>query len=107
MKLALLYVICVMAVALVAPPAAAEGDPVQGEKLALEHCARCHDVAAGGAFKQYPPSFSSIAVYRSRDQIFARIVFPFLHAGMPEFAAYTLGADSVEDLTAYIVSLEK
>jgi mono/diheme cytochrome c family protein len=88
-------------------PARAAGDSSSGEKLAKEHCARCHDIAPGGAFKRYPPSFASIASFRSEEQIYARIVFPALHSGMPEVAFYLLQPQQIADLVAYIVSLEK
>jgi len=95
---------------LLALPAFAAGDPAAGEKLAKEYCARCHDVAPGGAFKQYPPSFASIAVYRSEEQIYARIVFPTMHIGspMPEFVqSFLLKPQNISDLIAYITSLQK
>lgn len=85
----------------------AAGDPSAGEKLAKEHCARCHDVGPSGAFKQYPPSFASIAVYRSEEQIYARIVFPSMHSGMPDVAFYLLQPNQIADLIAYITTLEK
>jgi mono/diheme cytochrome c family protein len=88
-------------------PARAAGDSSHGEKLAKEHCARCHDIAPNGAFKRYPPSFASIAAFRSEEQIYARIVFPALHSGMPEVAFYLLQPQQIADLVAYIVSLEK
>jgi mono/diheme cytochrome c family protein len=91
-------------------PVFAAGDPVAGEKLAREYCTRCHDIGRGGAFKKYPPSFASIAVYRSEEQIYARIVFPTLHSAsspMPEFAQTLLDPRNIGDLVAYIVSLEK
>ncbi len=78
-----------------------------GEKLAAENCARCHDIGPDGAFKEHPPSFASIAAYRSREQIYYRIVAPPSHSGMPDVAFYLLGREQVEDLLAYIVSLEK
>ena len=78
-----------------------------GQALAQEHCATCHDIAPGGAFKQYPPSFASIAKYRSEEQIYARIVFPPLHASMPSVALYALNHSQVDALVAYILSLEE
>lgn len=87
-------------------PASAEGDVEAGRTLAAEHCADCHDIAAGGAFKEFPPSFRSIAVFRSREQIYARIVFPPTHSGMPEIAFYNFSSEETENLIDYIVSLE-
>ena len=67
---------------------------------------RCHNVEPGGPFKLHPPSFASIAVFRSDDQIFGRIMFPPLHSSMPQIG-YFLTPDNVEHLVAYIRSLEK
>jgi mono/diheme cytochrome c family protein len=94
------------AIALQGTAAWAQGNVEHGKELATEYCARCHDVTSGGAFKTYPPSFASIAVYRAPDYIDARIRFPELHSGMPPMG-FLLGRDDVEDLVAYIVSLEK
>lgn len=85
--------------------AQAQGDAVEGEEIAREACTRCHDVDPGGPFKQHPPSFAAIAVYRSEEQIRGRIIFPPLHTAMPQMA-YMLTPDNVEHLVAYIVTLE-
>lgn len=83
----------------------AEGDAANGKDLAAEYCARCHDIAPGGERKQHPPSFASIADYRPEDQILARILFPALHSPMPAWSEW-LDRGQVDDLVAYIVSLE-
>ncbi|MHA3977572.1 c-type cytochrome [Halovulum sp. GXIMD14794] len=83
----------------------AEGNAERGQMLAEMVCADCHDVEPGGAFKEYPPSFSAIAVYRDRDQIFSRIYFPPYHAAMPQFGDLMV-PNEVHDLVAYIQSLE-
>jgi mono/diheme cytochrome c family protein len=85
--------------------AVAQGNVEEGAKIAREACARCHNVEAGGAFKQEPPSFASIAVYRSKAQIYGRIVYPPLHSGMPNLG-YRLTPLNVNHLVAYIMSLE-
>lgn len=95
-----------IAVALAAPAAAQEGDAAAGRELAAEFCADCHDVGPGGAFKQYPPSFASIAVFRDDGQIWARIQFPPVHVSMPQMGTMLLHPDDVTDLVAYIRSLE-
>jgi mono/diheme cytochrome c family protein len=64
-------------------------------------------VTAEGADKLFPPSFASIAGFRSPEQVYARIVFPVMHSGMPEAAFYLLGHDEIADLVAYIVSLDR
>ena len=85
--------------------AVAEADPAKGGKIARELCVRCHNVEPGGPFKLMPPSFAAISVYRTDEQIFARIMFPPLHAGMPEIGA-ELTPFNVAHLVAYIRSLE-
>ncbi len=92
-------------VALLITGAHAQGDKTEGEKIAREWCTRCHNVEAGGPFKLHPPSFASIAVYRSADQIHGRIMFPPFHSNMPQ-VGYILTPDNVDDLIAYIISLE-
>lgn len=82
------------------------GDAEAGRVLAEEHCAECHDIAPGGAFKQNPPSFTAVAVYLSADDITGRIWFPALHSRMPPMSMI-LNPEQVENLTAYIVSLEE
>ena len=83
----------------------AEGDVDVGEEIARESCVRCHNVEPGGPFKEHPPSFAAIAVYRSEEQIYGRIVFPPLHSSMPQLG-YMLSPDNVEHVVAYIRSLE-
>lgn len=85
------------------PVIAADAD--NGAALAAEHCARCHNIAAGGAPKTMPPSFASIAAFRADDQIYMRILFPQMHSPMPAWSLM-FSTDEVADLTAYIVSLD-
>lgn len=83
----------------------ADGDVKEGARIAREACAKCHNVETGGPFKQHPPSFASIAVFRSEEQIYGRIVFPPLHSSMPQIG-YTLTPENVNHVVAYIISLE-
>ena len=85
----------------------AAGDMTKGAQLARDSCASCHNVEPGGPFKQYPPSFAAIAVYHSADQIHMRIIFPPQHSSMPQLAQIVYNVDNVEDLVAYITSLEQ
>lgn len=94
----------VLAALAVALPAAAQ-DVEEGRAIAEEFCVRCHDIADGGAMKTYPPSFDSIAIFRSEEQIRARVMFPDLHTGMPQWGTF-LDLGQVGDVTAYIMSLE-
>lgn len=91
--------------AMIAGGALAEGDVAAGGMLADKYCVRCHDITVDGAFKTYPPSFASIAVFRDADQIKSRILFPQLHTPMPQMG-FLLDPQNIDDLTAYIVSLE-
>lgn len=86
--------------------AQAEGDPVRGQAIAQAQCARCHDIAKGADFKKMPPSFQSIAIYRTKPDIWSRIIAPSPHAAMPEMT-WTLTADQVQDVLAYILSLDQ
>lgn len=96
---------CALMVAIPNADALAEGDVAIGQELAQEACVRCHNIEPNGPFKQHPPSFAAIAVYRSDEQIFGRIMFPPLHTSMPPLG-YTLSPDNVKHLVTYIRSLE-
>lgn len=96
---------CGVMLAVCVPAAFAAGDAAKGADLARDVCARCHNVEPNGPFKDQPPSFAAMAVYRTDEQIFGRIVFPPLHAGMPEIG-YRLTPENVDHLVAYIRSLE-
>jgi mono/diheme cytochrome c family protein len=98
-----------LALSLLAAPALAqpqEGDATRGQAIAQEQCARCHDVSKGGAFKKMPPSFQAIAIYRTKPDIWSRIIAPSPHAAMPDMT-WTLTAEEVQDVLAYIVSLDQ
>ncbi len=84
----------------------ADGNVEAGEDLAKEWCARCHDISPAGAFKQSPPSFAAIAAFRAHDDIRWRIQYPPPHTSMPRIGFY-LDHKALEDLTAFIISLEK
>jgi len=107
MKSVASWVFTAIFVGLAGSSAFAAGDPVEGQKLAKEHCSDCHDVEAGGKFKQYPPSFAAIAVYRSEAHMRALVVYPALHNAMPQVPLYLLDDDKLDDLVAYIQSLEE
>lgn len=85
---------------------AQEGDPATGLELAQQKCARCHDVTKGADFKKMPPSFQSIAIYRTKLDIWGRIIAPSPHVGMPGMT-WTLNAEEIQDLLAYILSLDQ
>ncbi len=82
----------------------AAGDAAQGETLSEEICSRCHNVEPGAPFKEFPPSFASIAVYRAAEDIRWKIIAPPLHTGMPQFY---LTPDEIQHIIAYIISLEE
>jgi mono/diheme cytochrome c family protein len=94
-----------LAAALAAAPGAVAGDAANGKKLAAAKCARCHNIEPGGAFKQHPPTFQAIAIYRREPDIWGRIISPSPHSGMPE-VVWDLSPDDVQDLVAYIISLD-
>ena len=92
-------------IAIVAAPQAWSADADKGYQVAKERCASCHNIEKGGAFKQRPSSFQAIATYRTMDDIWARIVAPSPHAGMPE-VIWVISPDDVQDIVAYITSLD-
>lgn len=105
MRWARLAFCCAILMTASIPTAFAEGDTAKGAEVARETCTRCHNVEPGGAFKEQPPSFAAIAVYRSDEQIYGRIMFPPLHSAMPQ-VGYRLSPENVQHLVAYIRSLE-
>jgi mono/diheme cytochrome c family protein len=102
-KLLLPLVFPVMALT-VSPSVYAE-DAAVGRKLAEQWCARCHNIEKGAPFKLNPPSFASIAAYRTSDVILGKIITPAMHSGMPD-TMWTLQREDFENLVAYITSLE-
>ena len=90
---------------LTAPAWAQDGNASMGQSIAEEYCVACHNIAADGPFKLEPPSFAAIGTYRSAEQIRARIVQP-IHDDMPRYTDYMIGGN-IDDMVAYIVSLEK
>ncbi len=102
--------LCCTAVAFVvaAPLGASAQDIEKGRQIAETYCSRCHDVGPDGKMKQDPPSFAAIAVYRTPDQIYGRILAP--HAPMPQVVFswdWMVSKVNVDDVVAYIVSLDK
>lgn len=98
--------IMTIGVLVIAPAAGlASGDPMKGYELAKERCSRCHNIEKGGVFKQHPPSFQSIAVYRSEDDIWSRIIAPSPHSGMPD-VIWEVSPEDVQNILAYIISLD-
>ena len=88
--------------------AQAQGNSAEGQILARETCSACHNVEPGGPLKLFPPSFASIASYRSAEVIYWKIVAPPLHSTMPRFGDLVyLSPDNVDNVVAYIMSLEE
>jgi mono/diheme cytochrome c family protein len=75
-----------------------------GRKLSEQWCARCHHIEKGAPLKLHPRSFASIAVYRPAGDIFSKVFAP--QHDMPDIK-WVLQAEEIEDLTAYITSLEE
>ena len=106
MRIPGLIPVATLVLGLSASPAIGQGDAGEGEELAREFCAICHNVEPGGPFKLHPPSFAAIAVYRSDNQIRNRIFYPPVHSGMTPQLGFAFSSDNVEHLVAYIRSLE-
>lgn len=80
------------------------GSAALGKSLAEANCTQCHNIAPGGAFKLYPPSFAALAAYMDPDIIRMRIMTPS-HVLMPQFQTY-IYPSSMDALVAYMQSLE-
>ena len=80
-------------------------DAGAGRKLTEKWCAKCHNIENGGPFKLNPPSFASIAAYRTPDVILGKVIAPSLHSGMPE-TMWVLQREDIDNIVAYITSLE-
>jgi mono/diheme cytochrome c family protein len=93
-------------VILVISGAAFAADPVAGRTLAEKWCAKCHNIEKGAPFKLHPPSFASIAIYRPPDDIRGKIVAPHPYIPMPELMDWMRRAEDIDNLVAYITSLE-
>lgn len=100
------FVWALTAAAITATGTASAQELQRGRTLAEENCASCHTITPGGAFKEYPPSFASIAVYRSTEQIRGRIVIPPYHSSMPRYVEWKLDQSDIDALVDYIQSLE-
>jgi len=102
-------IVAIFTIGLLAPglvgPAAAAGDAAKGYEIAQQVCARCHNVEKLGAFKLQPPSFQSIAIYRTAEDIWSRILSPNPHSNMPD-VQWSLTPEQIQDLVAYITSLD-
>ncbi|MDH3263911.1 MAG: cytochrome c [Paracoccaceae bacterium] len=101
-------VVIFVAVACLGAAAAAQeqGSPDAGKALAEANCSQCHNIAAGGAMKLYPPSFAAIAAYMHPDIIPVQIMYPDHASIMPQYNTL-LNAANVNDVVAYIRSLDK
>ena len=105
------FLLCCAGLALlgVAPSVGwAEGDIEKGRVLAEQICSRCHNIVPGGQMKQDPPTFAAIAAYRTEGQILDKIIAP--HVLMPRMLFqwdWMVLEGNVDDILAYIVSLEK
>jgi mono/diheme cytochrome c family protein len=97
--------VCVLlaAAGLMLPATALASDASAGRALSEQWCSKCHNIENGAPFKLNPPSFASVAVYRAENSIRGKILSP--HIGMPDIM-WTLQPDDIDDIVAYITSLE-
>ncbi len=79
------------------------GDPDAGRELAQQHCAACHYVEGHGTRRtRSTPSLGEIAAKRTSTAVHLRDFLRLQH--VPELE---LRARSVNDLVAYILSLQR
>lgn len=103
-KLALAIFLAISMVPSVASAAAV--DISNGRYLAEQYCSQCHNIEPDAPSKLSPPSFQAIATYRTSGDIFAHIINPSLHGGMPELM-WHLTMAQFQDVLGYIGSLDK
>jgi mono/diheme cytochrome c family protein len=82
----------------------AGGDRDAGWSLARTWCSGCHIVDTSGEGTDAAPSFQSIAHDRSKDQTWLRAWLVAPHPQMPDL---NLSRDEIDDIIAYLSSLEK
>ena len=81
------------------------GDPVEGEKLAREICAACHEVDKGRYFISLEggPAFQDIADNAAMTSLALRVFLRSPHDVMPDVM---LSETETDDVIAYILSLK-
>jgi len=116
------WIVFVLLVVLLAPPARAGGDPGRGRDIAIEHCARCHVVGDYNKFGGLgsTPSFQLIAgledgmerfrsFYERRPHpVFVRVPDVPKWSDAPAYATeFTVTSKSIDDILAFAGTLEK
>ena len=81
------------------------GDPIEGEKLAREICAACHEVDKGryGISLEEAPAFQEVADDASMTSLALRVFLRSPHEVMPDLM---LSETETDDVIAYILSLK-
>ncbi|MFD1194389.1 c-type cytochrome [Seohaeicola saemankumensis] len=77
-----------------------------GKRTAEANCAQCHNIAPGGAFKLYPPSFQAIATYMDPEIMRLKIMYPDHVSIMPQFHTFIFEG-TLDNIVGYIQSLDQ
>lgn len=80
------------------------GDAYRGAGLARQVCAQCHHVTAGPAPVDNLPAEAFIDI-ANREGVSAASIAAWLRSSHPSMPNFIFNDQSVEDLTAYIMSL--
>lgn len=98
-----LALVIALAVALLATPAAAQGDVDNGAVMAVEWCAACHLIETGPPpnVADGAPPFKTVAGY---DDARLRTWLTAPHPPMPDF---NLSRSQIDDIMAYLRSLRE
>ncbi len=93
--------------ALVAPSAAwASGDVAAGEKLAEVHCSRCHAIGNQGAsLLEGAPPFRDLKLRYPIEDL-AEALAEGMVTAHPQMPVFTFSPEEIDDLLAYLDSLE-
>jgi len=82
----------------------AGGDRDAGSSLVRKWCSGCHIVDSSGEGTDAAPPFQSIAQDHGKDQTWLRAWLVAPHPTMPDL---NLSRDEIDDIVAYLSSLEK
>ncbi len=96
---------CLIALALTALPVTssfAAGDAVEGQRIAQQWCTSCHVVGSNMRGGDVAPPFIALANNPAKTETYLKAWITNPHPPMPNF---NLSRRTVEDLTAYILSL--
>jgi mono/diheme cytochrome c family protein len=93
--------------AMVASPVLAQGNPQAGQRLAEANCARCHAVGrAGDSPLRIAPPFRTLHTGYPVENL-AEALAEGITVGHPAMPEFRLDPDQIDNLIAYLKTLER